>query len=83
MAQFTFNASEVFTRIVKYLVEGIVVGIVAMILPKKPLSMDEALIIAITAAAMFSLLDLVAPAISGSARQGVGLGMGFNLIGFP
>lgn len=77
---YSFDAQEVFTRIVKYLVEGIVVGMVAMILPKKPLSMEEALLIALVAAAVFSLLDLVAPAIAGSARQGVGLGMGLNII---
>lgn len=78
-----FDIQEMFTRIIKYLLEGLVVGIVASILPEKPLSFDKVLLLALTAAAMFSILDLVAPAISTSARQGAGLGLGFNLVSFP
>lgn len=79
----SFDIQEMFTRIIKYLLEGIVVGIVASILPDKPLSVDKIVLLGLTAAAMFSILDLVAPAISTSARQGAGLGLGFNLVGFP
>ena len=39
--------------------------------------------IAITAAATFALLDMFAPSISISARQGAGLGIGANLVGWP
>jgi ABC-type Co2+ transport system permease subunit len=81
--QYTFDYQEMFTRIVKYLVEGLVVGIVASILPDKPLSMDKVVLLGLTAAAMFSILDLVAPSIGASTRQGAGLGLGFNLVGFP
>uniref|UniRef100_A0A6C0CRS2 Holin n=1 Tax=viral metagenome TaxID=1070528 RepID=A0A6C0CRS2_9ZZZZ len=81
--EYTFDYQEMFTRIVKYLIEGLVVGIVAAILPEKPLSWDKVLLLGLTAAAMFSILDLVAPSISTSARQGAGLGLGFNLVGFP
>lgn len=79
----SFDIQEMLTRIVKYLLEGLVVGIVASILPDKPLSIDKIVLLGLTAAAMFSILDLVAPAISTSARQGAGLGLGFNLVGFP
>ena len=41
------------------------------------------MIIALTAAAVFSILDILAPAISSGARQGTGLGVGFKLMGFP
>jgi ABC-type Co2+ transport system permease subunit len=81
--QYTFDYQEMFTRIIKYLVEGLVVGIVASILPDKPLSMDKVVLLGLTAAAMFSILDLVAPSIGASTRQGAGLGLGFNLVGFP
>ena len=69
-------------RTLKYLVEGLVVGIVAYILPDKPLSMDKVVLLGLTAAAMFSILDLMAPSIGMSMRQGTGLGLGFQLIGF-
>jgi ABC-type Co2+ transport system permease subunit len=81
--EYSFDYQEMFTRVVKYLIEGLVVGIVASILPEKPLSMDKVVLLGLTAAAMFSILDLVAPSISSSARQGTGLGLGFNLVGFP
>jgi ABC-type Co2+ transport system permease subunit len=81
--EYTFDYQEMFTRIVKYLIEGLVVGIVAAILPEKPLSMDKIILLGLTAAAMFSILDLVAPSISASTRQGAGMGLGFKLVGFP
>ena len=80
--EYTFDYQEMFTRIVKYLIEGLVVGIVAAILPEKPLSMDKIILLGLTAAAMFSILDLVAPSISASTRQGAGMGLGFKLVGF-
>ena len=78
-----FDIAELIKRIVKYLIEGLVVGIVAAILPEKPLSMDKIILLGLTAAAMFSILDLVAPSISASTRQGAGMGLGFKLVGFP
>lgn len=80
---YAFDTQEMFTRIIKYLIEGLVVGIVASILPDEPLSLDKIILLGLTAAAMFSVLDLVAPSISTSARQGAGIGLGFNLVGFP
>jgi hypothetical protein len=71
-----------FTRLVKYLMEGLVVGIVAAVLPSKQLSLQEIILLGLTAASIFAILDLVAPAIGTSARQGVGLGVGFNLMPF-
>lgn len=79
----TFDAYEVFNRIVKYLLEGLVVGIVAYVLPSKSLSFEEILMLALTAATVFAIMDYMAPAMAMGARQGVGLGTGFKLIGFP
>ena len=79
----SFNMQDVFTRVVKYLIEGLVVGIVASLLPDKPMSTDKIVLLGMTAAAMFAILDLVAPSISTPVRQGAGLGLGFNLLGFP
>ena len=80
---YTFDTQEMFTRLVKYLMEGLVVGIVAAVLPSKSLTFQEILLLALTAASIFAILDLVAPAIGASARQGVGLATGFGVMGFP
>jgi hypothetical protein len=79
---YTFDTEELFKRLVKYLMEGLVVGIVAAVLPSKSLAFQEILLLALTAASIFAILDLVAPAIGASARQGVGLATGFNLVPF-
>jgi hypothetical protein len=80
--EYSFDLWEAAIRIIKYLFEGLVVALVAFILPKSRLDMSEILLLALTAASVFSILDLLAPSVSAGARQGVGLGTGFRLVGF-
>ncbi len=70
-------------RVVKYLVEGIMVALAALILPTQRLNMNEVTLLALTAAATFSILDTFIPTMATSARTSVGWGVGFNLVGFP
>jgi len=74
--------NEIFKQVIKYLVEGLAVAICCAILPKNPLKMDEILIIALVAAATFSILDTFIPVAGTSMRQGAGIGLGFKLVGF-
>ena len=78
-----FDLGELIRRVVKYLVEGIMVAIAAYAKPKKSLNIDEVLLIALTAAATFSILDTYVPSMAVSARSGAGFGIGANLVGFP
>jgi hypothetical protein len=80
---YSFDTQELIVRLVKYALEGLVVGIVAAILPSKTMAVGDVVTLGLVAAAIFAVLDLVAPAIAPSVRQGVGLGAGFQLIGFP
>tara|TARA_E500000178_G_scaffold51467_1_gene47115 strand:- start:287 stop:538 length:252 start_codon:yes stop_codon:yes gene_type:complete len=77
------NMSELVKRAIKYLVEGVMVAIVAFVIPQKPLKFDEIAIIALMAAATFSILDTFVPSMGVSARTGAGFGIGANLVGFP
>uniref|UniRef100_A0A6C0JEJ7 Uncharacterized protein n=1 Tax=viral metagenome TaxID=1070528 RepID=A0A6C0JEJ7_9ZZZZ len=77
------DLGELIRRAVKYLVEGVMVAIAAYAIPKKSLNLDEVALIALTAAATFSILDTYAPSMSASARSGAGFGIGANLVGFP
>ena len=70
-------------RAVKYLIEGLMVAIVAFVIPQKPLKMEEIAIIALMAAATFSILDTFIPTMGVSARSGAGFGIGANLVKFP
>ncbi len=78
-----FDLSEILTRILKYSIEGFVVSVVAFMLPGRTMDLYQVIIIGLTAAAMFSLLDLFSPSIASAARFGVGAGAGFNMVTFP
>jgi ABC-type Co2+ transport system permease subunit len=77
------NTGELVRRIVKYLVEGLMVAIAAYAIPKRSLNIEEIILIALTAAATFSILDTYIPVMGVSARSGAGFGIGANLVGFP
>jgi len=81
--QKSFDLQEILKRAVKYLVEGGAVAVAAYYIPKKKMDMESILLIAITAAFTFALLDMYAPSIGSAARQGTGFGIGANLVGFP
>ena len=74
---------EVLKRLVKYLIEGFVVGFAVFMIPKKKVSIEDCLWIGFIAAMTFSILDMFAPSISVSMRQGAGFGLGAGLVGFP
>ena len=76
------NVAELVKRIIKYLVEGLMVAIAAYAIPKRSLNWEEIVLLALTAAATFSILDTYVPSMGVSARSGTGLGIGLNLSGF-
>jgi ABC-type Co2+ transport system permease subunit len=77
------NVGELVKRIIKYLVEGLMVAIAAYAIPKRSLNIEEIVLIALTAAATFSILDTYVPSMGVTARSGAGFGIGANLVGFP
>ena len=78
-----FDFSELVKRAIKYIIEGIMVAIAAFAIPKKALNVEEIVLIALMAAATFSVLDVFVPSMGASARGGAGFGIGANLVGFP
>lgn len=80
---FALDIGELVKRAIKYFVEGIIVALAAFVIPQKKLKLDECLLIALTAAATFSILDAYLPSLAVSARSGAGFGIGANLVNFP
>ena len=76
------DLNELSKRVIKYLVEGLMVAIAAYAIPKRSLNIEEILMIALTAAAVFSILDTYIPAMGVSARNGTGLGIGLGISGY-
>jgi hypothetical protein len=77
------NMGDVLRRALKYIIEGIMVALAAFAIPNKRLNMSEILMIALTAAATFSILDTYVPSLAMGARSGAGFGIGANLVDFP
>ena len=76
-----FDFSELVKRAIKYIVEGIIVALAAYVIPKQSLKVEEVVVIALTAAATFSVLDVFIPSMGATARQGAGAGIGLGVIG--
>jgi hypothetical protein len=77
------DVREVVNRVMKYVIEGCAVALAAWLLLDKKTSLSDVTALGLTAAAVFSLLDLFAPSVGAGARQGAGLGVGFNMVKFP
>ena len=78
-----FDVTELIKRIIKYLIEGLMVAIAAFAIPKKSLNLEEIALLALTAAATFAILDTYIPSMGVNARSGAGFGIGATLVGFP
>jgi glycerate kinase len=78
-----YGFAEIVNRIIKYLIEGVVIAAAAIFIPKKALPLDEVATLAVLAAVVFAILDAVSPSVGVTARQGAGFGLGANLVGFP
>lgn len=76
-----FDFSELIKRAIKYIVEGIIVALAAYAIPKKSLNVEEVVIIALTAAATFSVLDVFIPSMGSGARSGTSFAIGTGLAG--
>jgi len=77
------NVGDFVNRALKYLLEGLAIAVAAIYIPKRALPLEEIAALALVAAAVFALLDVLAPSVGVTARQGAGFGLGANLVGFP
>jgi hypothetical protein len=87
-----FDLQAALIRLAKYLLEGSTVGFAADFIPHSKPSLEEVLLVAVVAAATFSVIDLFTSfagetkygdELRRSVRTGAGFGMGANLAGFP
>jgi hypothetical protein len=75
------NLEDLFNRAIKYLIEGIMVALVAFTIPKKQLNLEEIAMIGLTGAATFAILDVFSPSIGAATRSGVGYSIGAGITG--
>lgn len=73
--------TELAKKAIKYLVEGLIVALAAYAIPKKSLNIEEIIVIALVAAATFSILDVFIPAMGVGARSGAAFSIGTGVAG--
>ena len=79
---FNLNFTDVLKRAIKYLVEGLAVAFVAYyFIGKGKLNVKDIVLLGITAAFVFAILDTFSPTIALGARFGAGFGIGQGLFG--
>ena len=79
---FSLDFKDVLKRAVKYLVEGLAVAFVAYyFIGKGKLNIKDIVMLGITAAFVFAILDTFSPTIALGARFGAGFGIGQGLFG--
>jgi hypothetical protein len=67
--------------LLKYVLEGIAVAIATFLIPSNKLEYTDIILIALTAAAVFAVLDQFSPMVAVGARQGSGFAIGYQQIG--
>lgn len=77
------SVTELTTRVIKYLLEGLAVAVAMIIIPRRIPTLEEIVSVSVVAALVFAILDLLSPSVGLTARQGAGFGLGANLVGFP
>ena len=80
-SNFNLDFGEVLKRATKYTLEGLAVAVAARYIPKETIEVREIIMIAITAACVFAILDMYAPSVSEAARQGAGFAIGTSSLG--
>jgi hypothetical protein len=79
----SISATELLTRVIKYFLEGLAVAVAMVIIPRKVPNVEEIIVVAVVAAVVFAILDLLSPSVGLTARQGAGFGLGAHLVKFP
>ena len=72
---------ELCKRVVKYILEGLVVAFASMVLPRQKVDLEAVIAIALVASATFAILDIFSPYVGLASRVGAGAGIGLNLVG--
>ncbi len=67
-------------EVVKYIVEGLTVALASHLVSGGRLDIKEIVILGVTAAAVFMVLEMFSPSVAVGARQGAGFGIGYGLV---
>ena len=76
----SFNSRELCKRVIKYILEGIVVAIAAILLPRSKPDFEAVIALAMIASATFAIVDTLMPSLNFPLKFGVGFGIGNSMV---
>jgi hypothetical protein len=77
----SFNSRELCKRVVKYLIQGIVVAIAAILLQKPKPDFEAVIALSLVAGCTFAIIDTFMPSMTFPVQLGAGFSIGSNMIG--
>ena len=78
----SINSRELCKRVVKYVLQGLVIAIAAILLPKQKPDFEAVLALALVAAATFAIIDTMMPSLTMPVQLGAGIGIGAKMVGW-
>jgi len=79
----SMDSRELCKRVVKYVLQGLVIAVSALLLPKPKIDFEAIIALGLVAAATFAIIDTLMPSLNFPVQLGAGFGIGANLVGFP
>jgi hypothetical protein len=81
-SEYSAQVQTLVIKAIKYFIEGLAVAIAAYYIPKHKMDMQDIVVIGVTAACIFAILDIFSPSTGEAVRFGAGFGIGANQVGF-
>ena len=78
----TMDSRELCKRVVKYVLQGLVIAVSVMLIPKPKIDFEAVIALALISAATFAIIDTLMPSMMFPVQLGAGFGIGANLVGF-
>ena len=77
----SFNSRELCKRVIKYILQGLVISICCLLIPKAKPDFEAIIALGLVSSATYAVIDLFAPSLTFPLNLGVGFGIGSSLTG--
>jgi len=76
----SFNSRELCKRVIKYIIQGLVVGMAVLLINKNKPDFEAIIALSLISSATYAVVDLFAPSLTFPVNFGVGFGIGNSLV---
>ena len=76
----SFNSRELCKKVIKYILQGAIVGICVLLLNKNKPDFEAVVALSLITSATYAIIELFAPSLTFPLNLGVGFGIGNSLV---